>query len=147
MEESSLPVEKCTPESAIRPSASFVSSDIRGKYRPSLSSLELSSMLATWVDNKKCTEYEHELKRSSGLNFQAVALKRRSSDDDQRSIERERINCSASKGSDGFSPRYTTVLSEHVEDFLEPASDVSHKTRASKRCLADTTDLGCKFPR
>ncbi len=128
----------------MRRSTSFVCGDIRGKHQPSLSSLELSSMLATWVDSKKCKEYEHELLNSSGLDFQAAALKRRLSDGDQRSCERERPNSSASKGSDWRC--HASVSSEHVEDFLEPAS---HNIRASKRALADSdhVDPCCKLPR
>ena len=139
------PVEKFIPESVMRPSASFASGDIRGIHQPSLSSLELSSMLATWVDNKKCTEYEHELLRSSGLNFQVAALKRRLSGDDERSSERERPN--PSNGSNWRCPRYIALSSEQVEDLLEPASDVSSKRRASKRSLDDPVDTCCKSPR
>jgi hypothetical protein len=149
-EPSLLPVEKNISENIMRPSASFASlGDIRGKHQPSLSSLELSSMLASWVDSKKCTEYDHEVLCSSGINFQAVALKQRLSEDDQRSNERdqqERSTSSASKGSYLRCPRYTAVSSEHVEDLLEPASDVSQNRRASKRSL-DPVDTFCKLPR
>ena len=143
-ESSLISAEKCIHESVMRPSASFVCGDIRGQHQPSLSSLELSSMLATWVDSKKCKEYEHELLYSSGLDFQAAALKRRLSDDGQQSCERERPNFSASKGLDWRC--HASVSSEHVEDFLEPAS---HNIKASKRGLADADpfDTCCKLPR
>jgi hypothetical protein len=134
---------KCVPELFVmRASASFACGDIRGKHQPSLSSLEFSSMLATWVDNRKCTEYEHELIHSSGLNFKAVALKQRSSEDDPRASESER-----SGALNRFRSRKISVSSEHLEELLAPASDSSHDNWSRKRNLTDAAETSSKFPR
>jgi hypothetical protein len=84
---------------------------------------------------------------SSVQNFQAVVLKQRLSGDDGRSSERERSNTSGSRGSDWCYPRCFSVSSEHVEDYLEPASDALQQNRASQRGLADPVDTCSKFPR
>ena len=57
----------------------------------SFSSVDLSSMIASWVDRNSCSEYETELKVSAGTNFKAKAMKRRAStsylnEDDAQSL-------------------------------------------------------------
>ena len=42
----------------------------------SCSSKDLSSMIASWVDRNSCSEYEKELKLSSGSNFRAIAMRK-----------------------------------------------------------------------
>ncbi len=45
-------------------SATVCASDL-----PSYSSADLSSMIAAWVDQSSCREYEKELEISAGMNF------------------------------------------------------------------------------
>ena len=107
----------------ISSSASFAAHEARDL--PSMSSVELTSMLAAWVDSKKCSEYERELSHSQGREFDAVALKKQDSEDDVKGNVRKRS--SWVEHPDLSSPThivsdYGGSLSscESIEKFLEP---------------------------
>lgn len=71
----------------ISSSVSFVAGDIRARHLPSMSSLELSSMLAAWVDPEKNHEYDNELTLASGKEFDPAALMNRSSGEDSKKCQ------------------------------------------------------------
>ena len=126
----------------MRSSASFVAGDLRGKHLPSMSSLELSSMLAAWVDPKKCPEYEHELMISCGRDFDDVALKIQGTEDDcpwsgkLAASELSKRPFRASTGGNNL------CHGENVEKYLEPSS-----SELRKRKQYDLDDAACTFLR
>ena len=74
----------------------------------SYSSVDLSSMIASWVDRNSCSEYETELKVSAGKDFKAIAMKKRNSEaniDELQSRQDETmqslpgVQCSSKEGS------------------------------------------------
>ena len=116
----------------------------------SFSSSDLSSMIAAWVDQNSCCEYEKELKVSSGIGFRTIAMKQYVSEQSQKEhsgvhadkcfrVPIDRPIHSLNQGS---------ILYESCRDTNEDESAVQRDCwRSPKRSCAQSTDQVPKISR